>query len=159
LARGFEYACADLGQQIAKRYQTLATCRLGISSALDSYQVVWQSHVDGVPQREPKHLIACRSIRDARANGTVLSCEGGNEAETGDRDEDRAKKARRIGKQNSDGVGHYLLLLSRGLLRVKLFVDTELDRLVRLTRPANICDRGCYEDCADHASLNLEDRH
>jgi hypothetical protein len=159
LAHGFEYTRADLGQQIAKGYQALTTCRLGIFSALDSSQVVSQSHVDGVSQCELKHLVARRSVRDACHNRSVLTCCGGYKAEASDGYKDCAKKARYTGKRKSDGVIHYLLLLFRDFLWTKVFVDTELDRLLRLTRPANVCDRGYYEECADHASQNLEHRH
>jgi hypothetical protein len=137
----------------------LTACRLGIFAALYSSQVVSQSHVDGVPQREQKHLVARRSVWDACHNRSVLTCGGGSEAEAGDGHKDCARKARYICKQKADGVIHCLLLMFPEFLRAKLFVDTELDRLPRLTRPPKVFDRGYNEDCADHASQNREHRH
>jgi hypothetical protein len=88
-----------------------------------------------------------------------LGCDGGYKTEASDGNKDCAQKARYIGKHKSDGVVHYLLLLFRDFLRAKVLVDTELDRLLRLTRAANVCHRGYYEDRADHASQNIEHRH
>jgi hypothetical protein len=69
------------------------------------------------------------------------------------------EKARCICKRKADGVIHCLLLMFPEFLRARLSVDTELDRLPRLTRPANVFDRGYNEDCTDHASQNREHRH